>query len=171
MTYLTSQSFVNRVEESLSLIECSAFLYNVQLIWSGLEQDDMRILYKYLTTSLFPRHSEPELAGRDSPLRPEVARNLLHNGRRVLKHPLWSPASLPPGLLARLGQVPSFPLLLRLWSHAEGQRHHVSVEPSSHVTSAANLTTEVKRGWDGWNYFWTLSCSFMGFSGYIVIST
>lgn len=28
---------------------------------SGLEQDDMRILYKYLTTSLFPRHSEPEV--------------------------------------------------------------------------------------------------------------
>uniref|UniRef100_A0A8K9UY46 CCZ1 homolog, vacuolar protein trafficking and biogenesis associated n=1 Tax=Oncorhynchus mykiss TaxID=8022 RepID=A0A8K9UY46_ONCMY len=48
---------------------------------SGLEQDDMRILYKYLTTSLFPRHSEPELAGRDSPLRPEVAGNLLHYGR------------------------------------------------------------------------------------------
>ena len=30
---------------------------------SGLEQDDMRILYKYLTTSLFPRHSEPEVRG------------------------------------------------------------------------------------------------------------
>jgi len=30
---------------------------------SGLEQDDMRILYKYLTTSLFPRHSEPEVGG------------------------------------------------------------------------------------------------------------
>uniref|UniRef100_A0AAZ3SKG1 Uncharacterized protein n=1 Tax=Oncorhynchus tshawytscha TaxID=74940 RepID=A0AAZ3SKG1_ONCTS len=58
--------------------------------------DDMRILYKYLKTSLFPRHSEPELAGRDYPLRPEVARNLLHYGRQVLKHPLWSPASLPP---------------------------------------------------------------------------
>lgn len=28
---------------------------------SGLEQDDMRILYKYLTTSLFPRHIEPEV--------------------------------------------------------------------------------------------------------------
>lgn len=28
---------------------------------SGLEQDDMRILYKYLTTSLFPRHTEPEV--------------------------------------------------------------------------------------------------------------
>uniref|UniRef100_A0A8C9UBM7 CCZ1 homolog, vacuolar protein trafficking and biogenesis associated n=1 Tax=Scleropages formosus TaxID=113540 RepID=A0A8C9UBM7_SCLFO len=81
MTYLKIQSFVNRVEESLSLIKYTAFLYNDQLIWSGLEQDDMRILYKYLTTSLFPRHSEPELAGRDSPLRPEVAGNLLHYGR------------------------------------------------------------------------------------------
>ncbi|GLD57588.1 vacuolar fusion protein CCZ1 homolog isoform X1 [Lates japonicus] len=81
MTYLKIQSFVNKVEESLSLIKYTAFLYNDQLIWSGLEQDDMRILYKYLTTSLFPRHSEPELAGRDSPLRPEVAGNLLHYGR------------------------------------------------------------------------------------------
>uniref|UniRef100_A0A3P9LTD5 CCZ1/INTU/HSP4 first Longin domain-containing protein n=1 Tax=Oryzias latipes TaxID=8090 RepID=A0A3P9LTD5_ORYLA len=81
MTYLKIQSFVNRVEESLSLIKYTAFLYNDQLIWSGLEQDDMRTLYKYLTTSLFPRHSEPELAGRDSPLRPEVAGNLLHYGR------------------------------------------------------------------------------------------
>uniref|UniRef100_A0A7N6AHT1 CCZ1/INTU/HSP4 first Longin domain-containing protein n=1 Tax=Anabas testudineus TaxID=64144 RepID=A0A7N6AHT1_ANATE len=81
MTYLKIQSFVNRVEESLSLIKYTAFLYNDQLIWSGLEQDDMRILYKYLTTSLFPRHSEPELVGRDSPLRPEVAGNLLHYGR------------------------------------------------------------------------------------------
>ncbi|KAK7919825.1 hypothetical protein WMY93_011109 [Mugilogobius chulae] len=81
MTYLKIQSFVNRVEESLSLIKYTAFLYNDQLIWSGLEQDDMRILYKYLTTSLFPRHSEPELAGRDSPLRPEVTGNLLHYGR------------------------------------------------------------------------------------------
>uniref|UniRef100_A0A4W4F9S2 CCZ1/INTU/HSP4 first Longin domain-containing protein n=1 Tax=Electrophorus electricus TaxID=8005 RepID=A0A4W4F9S2_ELEEL len=81
MTYLKIQSFVNKVEENLSLVKYTAFLYNDQLIWSGLEQDDMRILYKYLTTSLFPRHSEPELAGRDSPLRPEVMGNLLHYGR------------------------------------------------------------------------------------------
>ncbi len=31
---------------------------------SGLEQDDMQILYKYLTTSLFPRHTEPEVRHR-----------------------------------------------------------------------------------------------------------
>ena len=28
---------------------------------SGLEQDDMRILYKYLTTSLFPSYQDQEL--------------------------------------------------------------------------------------------------------------
>lgn len=36
MTYLKIQSFVNRVEESLSLIKYTAFLYNDQLIWYRL---------------------------------------------------------------------------------------------------------------------------------------
>ncbi|XP_032742561.1 vacuolar fusion protein CCZ1 homolog isoform X1 [Rattus rattus] len=81
MTYLKIQSFINRMEESLSVVKYTAFLYNDQLIWSGLEQDDMRILYKYLTTSLFPRHIEPELAGRDSPVRAEMPGNLQHYGR------------------------------------------------------------------------------------------
>ncbi|XP_005998421.1 vacuolar fusion protein CCZ1 homolog isoform X1 [Latimeria chalumnae] len=81
MTYLKIQSFVNKVEENLDLVKYTAFLYNDQLIWSGLEQDDMRILYKYLTTSLFPRHTEPELAGRDSPMRTEMSGNLQHYGR------------------------------------------------------------------------------------------
>ncbi|MED6293182.1 vacuolar fusion protein ccz1, partial [Characodon lateralis] len=36
MTYLKIQSFVNRVEESLSLIKYTAFLYNDQLIWYTL---------------------------------------------------------------------------------------------------------------------------------------
>uniref|UniRef100_A0A4W3H985 CCZ1 homolog, vacuolar protein trafficking and biogenesis associated n=1 Tax=Callorhinchus milii TaxID=7868 RepID=A0A4W3H985_CALMI len=81
MTYLKIQSFVNRMEENLSLVKYTAFLYNDQLIWSGLEQDDMRILYKYLTTSLFPRHMEPELIGRDSPGRGGMTGNLHHYGR------------------------------------------------------------------------------------------
>ncbi|XP_062359391.1 vacuolar fusion protein CCZ1 homolog isoform X4 [Cinclus cinclus] len=75
------RSFINRMEESLNIVKYTAFLYNDQLIWSGLEQDDMRILYKYLTTSLFPRHMEPELAGRDSPIRAEMPGNLQHYGR------------------------------------------------------------------------------------------
>ncbi|CAJ0967993.1 unnamed protein product [Ranitomeya imitator] len=33
MTYLKIQSFINRVEESLSLVKYTAFLYNDQLIW------------------------------------------------------------------------------------------------------------------------------------------
>uniref|UniRef100_A0A8D0E5C1 Vacuolar fusion protein CCZ1 homolog n=1 Tax=Salvator merianae TaxID=96440 RepID=A0A8D0E5C1_SALMN len=81
MTYLKIQSFINKMEESLSIVKYTAFLYNDQLIWSGLEQDDMRILYKYLTTSLFPRHIEPELAGRDSPIHAEMPGNLQHYGR------------------------------------------------------------------------------------------
>uniref|UniRef100_H9GIQ0 CCZ1/INTU/HSP4 first Longin domain-containing protein n=1 Tax=Anolis carolinensis TaxID=28377 RepID=H9GIQ0_ANOCA len=81
MTYLKIQSFINRMEESLSIVKYTVFLYNDQLIWSGLEQDDMRILYKYLTTSLFPRHIEPELAGRDSPIHAEIPGNLQHYGR------------------------------------------------------------------------------------------
>uniref|UniRef100_A0A6I8R8H5 CCZ1 homolog B, vacuolar protein trafficking and biogenesis associated n=1 Tax=Xenopus tropicalis TaxID=8364 RepID=A0A6I8R8H5_XENTR len=81
MTYLKIQSFINRIEESLNIVKYTAFLYNDQLIWSGLEQEDMRILYKYLTTTLFPRYTEPELAGRDSPIRPEMPGNLQHYGR------------------------------------------------------------------------------------------
>ncbi|XP_017718546.1 PREDICTED: vacuolar fusion protein CCZ1 homolog B-like [Rhinopithecus bieti] len=81
MTYLKIQSFINRMEESLNIVKYTAFLYNDQLIWSGLEQDDMRILYKYLTTSLFPRHIEPELSTRDSPIRAEMPGNLQHYGR------------------------------------------------------------------------------------------
>lgn len=41
------------------LVENNDFLFAGR---SGLEQDDMRILYRYLTTSLFPRHSEPEVS-------------------------------------------------------------------------------------------------------------
>lgn len=53
-TYLRIQCFINLVEASFQQIKYTAFLYNDQLVWSGLEQDDMRTLYKYLTTSLFP---------------------------------------------------------------------------------------------------------------------
>lgn len=33
MTYLKIQSFINRMEESLSIVKYTAFLYNDQLIW------------------------------------------------------------------------------------------------------------------------------------------
>lgn len=60
-TYLRIQCFINLIEATFSQIKYSAFLYNDQLVWSGLEQEDMRILYKYLTTSLFPSSLDTEL--------------------------------------------------------------------------------------------------------------
>uniref|UniRef100_A0A2K5YAS6 CCZ1/INTU/HSP4 first Longin domain-containing protein n=1 Tax=Mandrillus leucophaeus TaxID=9568 RepID=A0A2K5YAS6_MANLE len=68
-----------RLEKFFHRVSTLNFVYNFSE--SGLEQDDMRILYKYLTTSLFPRHMEPELAGRDSPIRAEMPGNLQHYGR------------------------------------------------------------------------------------------
>ena len=63
-SFLKIQSFVNLVEQTFSQIKYTAFLYTDQLVWSGLEQEDMRVLYKYLTTSLFPLHfSDMEVVG------------------------------------------------------------------------------------------------------------
>ncbi|XP_071493364.1 vacuolar fusion protein CCZ1 homolog [Diadema antillarum] len=64
-TYLRIQCFINLVEASFSQIKYTAFLYNNQLVWSGLEQDDMRVLYKYLTTGLIPSSLDTEL--RETP--------------------------------------------------------------------------------------------------------
>ncbi|ESO93330.1 hypothetical protein LOTGIDRAFT_216156 [Lottia gigantea] len=62
-TYLQIQCLINRLEALFPTIKYTAFLYNDQLVWSGLEQDDMRTMYKYLTTSLFPSHLDQELHG------------------------------------------------------------------------------------------------------------
>lgn len=56
--FLRVQSFLNLIETSFPSVVHSCFLYNDQLLWTSLEQGDMRILYKYLTTSLFPATSE-----------------------------------------------------------------------------------------------------------------
>ncbi|CAG5132726.1 unnamed protein product [Candidula unifasciata] len=62
-TYLRIQCFINSLEATFPFVKYTAFLYNEKLVWSGLEQEDMRIMYKYLTTSLFPAYMEQELQG------------------------------------------------------------------------------------------------------------
>lgn len=62
-TYLRIQCFINSLEAAFPFVKYTAFLYNEKLVWSGLEQDDMRIMYKYLTSSLFPSYLEQELHG------------------------------------------------------------------------------------------------------------
>lgn len=58
--FLKMQCFVNLVENTFTAIHHICVLHNDQLIWTSLNQKDMKILYKYLTTSLFPASSEGE---------------------------------------------------------------------------------------------------------------
>ncbi|XP_013787022.1 vacuolar fusion protein CCZ1 homolog, partial [Limulus polyphemus] len=61
--FLKVQCFVNLLEANFSHIKYTAFLYNDQLVWSGLEQDNMQVLYMYLTLSLIPSFLETEIQG------------------------------------------------------------------------------------------------------------
>ncbi|XP_005097300.1 vacuolar fusion protein CCZ1 homolog [Aplysia californica] len=65
-TYLRIQCFINTLEATFPFIKYTSFLYNEKLVWSGLEQEDMRIMYRYLTASLFPTYLEQELQGGHS---------------------------------------------------------------------------------------------------------
>lgn len=56
-SYLRVQCFINLAEATFPCIKYSVFLYNDFVVWSGLEQDDMRILYKYLTGGLLQMSS------------------------------------------------------------------------------------------------------------------
>lgn len=74
--FLKIKCFVNLVEATFSQIKYTCFLYNDQVVWSGLEQDDMQVLYKYLTTTMIPNYLEIEGPGRsNSPSRPPVGSN------------------------------------------------------------------------------------------------
>jgi hypothetical protein len=47
--YLRVQSFINMTESAFPDVAYTCFLYASQLVFSGLEQDDMRTLYRYIT--------------------------------------------------------------------------------------------------------------------------
>ncbi|CAG0880292.1 unnamed protein product [Cyprideis torosa] len=53
-SFLRISSLVNAVEEAFPMVSNSVFLLDDLLIWSGIEQRDMQVFYRYLTTSLFP---------------------------------------------------------------------------------------------------------------------
>jgi len=59
--YLRVQSFINLTEDSFSKIQYAGFLFRDNLVWSGLEQEDMRILYSYLTSPM--AFAEPTTRG------------------------------------------------------------------------------------------------------------
>nr|XP_022313325.1 vacuolar fusion protein CCZ1 homolog isoform X2 [Crassostrea virginica] len=88
-TYLHVQCFINLLEASFPSVKYTAFLYNDQLVWSGLDQEDMRIIYKYLITSLFPSYQEQELQSTTSvsPSRNSAAPGDVHYGKFITGPP------------------------------------------------------------------------------------
>lgn len=74
-TYLRIQCFLNLLEESFACIKYTVFLFNEHLVWSGLEQDDMRVLYRHLVNSVLqPCAQAATTSPLTSPLRGVPAR-------------------------------------------------------------------------------------------------
>jgi len=63
-SYLRVQCFINLTEATFPCVKYSVFLYQDHVVWSGLEQHDMRVLYKYLTGMLLRQKSDAGDAGQ-----------------------------------------------------------------------------------------------------------
>eukprot|EP00698_Gefionella_okellyi_P023101 TRINITY_DN7780_c0_g1_i1.p1 TRINITY_DN7780_c0_g1~~TRINITY_DN7780_c0_g1_i1.p1 ORF type:complete len:433 (-),score=73.35 TRINITY_DN7780_c0_g1_i1:11-1309(-) len=53
--YLQIYCFINHLENTFTQVKHTCFLYDDHLVWTGVDQDDMRVLYRYLASYL---HSE-----------------------------------------------------------------------------------------------------------------
>ena len=58
--FLRVQCFVNLVENTFGGVRHLCFLHNENIVWTTLQLEDMKILYKYLTSRLFPASNETE---------------------------------------------------------------------------------------------------------------
>ena len=75
---------MNLIEHKFSCIEYTVFMFDDQIVWSGLEQEDMRVLYRYLTTSLIPvANEEWVIYDKQMVARGENAISRNHRGRFV----------------------------------------------------------------------------------------
>nr|CAG4651078.1 EOG090X084E [Simocephalus serrulatus] len=54
LSFLKVRSLVSHVEQTYPCITSSTVLYQDQIVWTGLCQDDVQLIYNYLTTKLFP---------------------------------------------------------------------------------------------------------------------
>ncbi|KAK6625709.1 hypothetical protein RUM43_006008 [Polyplax serrata] len=59
--FLHILSFINMIEAKFKCIKYCTFLYNDQLIWSGINSDDMQIIYSYLVSTLLPSYVDIDL--------------------------------------------------------------------------------------------------------------
>lgn len=80
--FLKILCFINQVQEKFRYIKHTVFLYNDQLVWSGLELEDTQIFYQYLALDLIPSFIESELKGGIySPTRISPMGSGIHFGR------------------------------------------------------------------------------------------
>lgn len=59
---------MNRLSSSFSDIACTALFFNDEIVWSGLNNSDMRILYYYITKCLLPKSRETKNESRGQKL-------------------------------------------------------------------------------------------------------
>ncbi|XP_046854932.1 vacuolar fusion protein CCZ1 homolog [Xenia sp. Carnegie-2017] len=103
-TFLKISCFMNLIEHKFSSIKYTVFMYDDQIVWSGLEQEDMRVLYRYLTTSLIPVANEEWAAYEKQMIaRGENTSSRNHRGRFVTCPPdLMEDVRGPPRKLPRI---------------------------------------------------------------------
>ncbi|XP_015910451.1 vacuolar fusion protein CCZ1 homolog isoform X2 [Parasteatoda tepidariorum] len=81
-SFLKILCFINQLEEKFRCVKYSVFLYNDQLVWSGLEPDDIQIVYQHLSLDLIPSFIDSELKGGVfSPSRTSAFGSGTHFGR------------------------------------------------------------------------------------------
>ncbi|XP_064406306.1 vacuolar fusion protein CCZ1 homolog isoform X2 [Halichondria panicea] len=59
--YLKVHCFVNLIETTFRSIQRTVLVYNDQLVWSGLEQADIKVFYQYLLSWLLPQDPSPTM--------------------------------------------------------------------------------------------------------------
>ncbi|XP_055376697.1 vacuolar fusion protein CCZ1 homolog [Condylostylus longicornis] len=76
--FLRIHNFINMMQATFPTIEHCVFLYNDQLIWSGINSSDLYSVHEYLVGSLFPKAFESEIQG--GPIRRSYSIDCGHYG-------------------------------------------------------------------------------------------
>ena len=50
--YLQIYCFINHLENTFPLTRHTCFLFDDHLVWAGVEQEDMRVLFRYVSSFL-----------------------------------------------------------------------------------------------------------------------
>ena len=61
--FLRVQNFINMIESSFPSIKQCIYLFNEQVVWSGITPEDLYSVYEYLNGTLFPSQTISALEG------------------------------------------------------------------------------------------------------------